>query len=135
MLPEDYENMEDSEGGSDQYGDDSADDNNEVEAEFGERIKAMLAFDRPYDSSTEPLPNMAAYHASFPIIEEACTKIADRAVQLLKSSDYRDSETVRLIDQISARRDIKYSPAKKIGMVGNSGAGMFWTRRLCHINT
>ncbi|KAL9105754.1 MAG: hypothetical protein Q9187_008660, partial [Circinaria calcarea] len=98
MLPEDHENMDDSEGGSDQYGDDSANDDNEVEAEFDERINAMLAFD-------------------------TCTKIADRAIQLLKSSDYRDSETVRLIEQISARRDIKYSPAKKIGMIGNSGVG------------
>ena len=132
MLSEDHEISEDSEGESDQYGDESADDDVEVQEEFGDRIKEMLSFSEPYDPSTEPLPNMAAYHPSFPVVEAACKEIADRAVQILKSSDYVDLETARLIEQISARREIKYSPPKKIGMIGNSGVGKWQAKMMSH---
>ena len=101
-----------------------SEDEVEIEDEFGERIQELLdGLDTAYDPSTEPLPNVPAYHESFSMLEKHCLDLTRGATSVLRSSEYQDTETTRLLEQISLHESINYGLPRKIGLIGDSGVG------------
>ncbi|MCJ1396569.1 hypothetical protein MMC18_009460 [Xylographa bjoerkii] len=99
---------------------DSEDDDDELE----NRIKAVISrFDKPYDLHFEALPNLAVYHPSFRKVERMCLDLVNRAIDMLRSSSYQDTQTEELIVYMSSQKDIEYPKATIIGMMGDSGVG------------
>jgi cobalamin biosynthesis protein CobT len=96
----------------------------DMDEDLGRRVKAVLeGFDNPYDSHLEPAPNLPAYHPSFARVECIYSEVVEDAINLLKLSPYKDSQTEALVEHMAARREIAYSKAKIIGVIGDSGVG------------
>jgi len=94
---------------------------------LGSRVKAVLeGFEKPYDPLLEPAPNLPAYHPSFARVERIYSEVVEDAINLLNLSPYKDSQTEALVEHMAARREIVYSKAKIIGMIGDSGVGMLF---------
>lgn len=107
----------------DEDGEDQLDEEN-IDGEFRDRIATELdKFGRPYDPREEEPPACAAYHPSFAKVENLCAKVFEDAATLLKASEYTDKCTNQLLDIISRKRNIKYDPPGRIGIIGNSGVG------------
>lgn len=85
--------------------------------------KKIAAFDTPYQSSTEALPKMAAYHPSFGKVEAQYEGLLAAAAELLESSKYHDSHTERFLRETLKYRKVKYPQSRVIGLVGDSGVG------------
>lgn len=99
-------------------------EDDDMDEDLRRRVKAVLeGFDNPYDSHLEPAPNLPAYHPSFARVEYIYSEVVEDAINLLKLSPYKDSQTEALVEHMAARREIAYSKAKIIGMIGDSGVG------------
>ncbi|KAL8829118.1 MAG: hypothetical protein Q9170_006308 [Blastenia crenularia] len=86
--------------------------------------KKLEEFDTPYVSSVETLPKMAAFHPSFAKVEGYHEHLLDVAARTLETSNYHDSFTDCLLENIKDRRTIKYPEAQVVGVVGDSGVGL-----------
>lgn len=94
---------------------------------LGRRVKAVLkGFDKPYNPDLEPAPNLPVYHPSFAKVEYIYSEVVEDAINLLKLSPYKDSQTEALVEYMAARRKIVYSKVKIISMIGDSGVGMLF---------
>lgn len=95
--------------------------------EFRERVQKIIdGVGERYSSHEENLPKLAIYDTSFLRVEERCIGLVKEAQSLLKSSLYQDEETARLIQLATESQSIRYPPARKIGLLGDSAAGEFY---------
>ena len=83
----------------------------------------LASCNRPYNPLFEPTPKLPAYHPSFAKAERIYTEIIEEAIDLLKYTSYKDEQIETLLQQLSSRQEIKYSKARKVGMLGDSGVG------------
>lgn len=120
--PQVVEATESEDEDEDESTEDSEDE--DMDEDLGRRVKAVLeGFDNPYNSHLEPAPNLPAYHPSFARVECIYSEVVEDAINLLKLSPYKDCQTEALVEHMATRREIAYSRAKIIGMVGDSGVG------------
>lgn len=91
-----------------------------IEALIDQKIES---FDTPYDSSTEALPRMAAYHPSFAKVEDQYEHLLAAAAEMLESSKYHDVNTQRFLSETLKHRKVKYPPSQTLGLIGDSGVG------------
>ena len=96
----------------------------DVDEDLGRRVKAIIeGFDKPYDPLREPTPNLPAYHPSFGKVEHIYAEVVEDAINLLRLSPYKDIQTEALVEHMESRREVTYSKAKIVGMIGDSGVG------------
>lgn len=94
--------------------------------EFRDRVRKIIdGVCKTYSSQEEDLPKLPIYDTSFRHVEERCIGLVKEAQSLLESSLYQDDETARLIQLAKESQTIKYPPARKIGLLGDSAAGEF----------
>ena len=102
--------------------------NSQLRQEFEPKVREMLnGLNKPYDPSTERRPEMPAYHPAFASVEQLCEEIPKGAMEILQKSQYKDAETERMLNQISEHQNVKRAPARRVGMIGDSGVGKRWT--------
>lgn len=80
----------------------------------------------PYDDSTEDLPSLPVYQPDFEAAEKLVPKICSTIrlkVDELKCSGFKDETIDLLTTRISSLQYINYSEAKRIGFLGDAGAG------------
>jgi len=106
-------------------------DEDSVDGEFRDKVRQELdRFGKPYEPRQEPPPRKyAAYHPSFARVETLCAEIFEEAVTLLESSKYQDKYTIQLLDMINRRKNIKYDPPSRVGIIGDSGVGKWKSER------
>ncbi|KAL9596174.1 MAG: hypothetical protein Q9179_004711 [Wetmoreana sp. 5 TL-2023] len=92
----------------------------EIEEMIDEKIES---FDELYNPSVEVLPSMPAYHPSFAKVEAYYEDLLDDAIQMLENTLYSDAVTKRILHNAKERRKVKYSHARNVGFVGDSGVG------------
>ncbi|KAL8700471.1 MAG: hypothetical protein Q9201_005432 [Fulgogasparrea decipioides] len=90
----------------------------EIEEMIDEKIES---FDELYNPSVEVLPSMPAYHPSFAKVEAYYEDLLDDAIQMLENTLYSDAVTKRILHNAKERRKVKYSHARNVGFVGDSG--------------
>ena len=111
-------------GGDSEEDESRTSDDEGIEAEFKSRVDAIIrGVSEPYDHMNESAPNLAAYHPSFNRAEALCGEVTADAAALLKASAYRDNMVTALLERIEEHHKVKYSEAKKVGIVGNLGVG------------
>ena len=104
-------------------GDESDDVDSTIPEEFAVQIEAILAGQgTSYDASTEATPKLPMYQASFTNAEKHCAALIQDGLTRLKSGGYQNAETVRLLEMMSSV-ELKYPPARRIGLSGDSGVG------------
>lgn len=91
--------------------------------------RKLESFDAPYSSNIEALPRLAALHPSFAIVEKRYEHLLDVAAKMLERSNYRDTVTDRLLEDIMKQGKIQYPQARVIGLVGDSGVGRYHLSR------
>lgn len=102
----------------------SEEDNEELDA-IGEKVKFMVdGMNQKYDSSTEPLPDLPAYHPAFESIERYRSEIMTEAIDILKSSIYKDAETAQLLGHALTLQEINYPRDRRVALIGDSGTGV-----------
>ena len=95
-----------------------------VDGEFKDKLEAICqGLEKPYSGYNEELPNFPAYHPSFANVEKICDELFATAARIFEDSDYKDGYTDSLHAKIKKHRSIEYPPAKKIGLIGDSGVG------------
>lgn len=95
-----------------------------IDGEFDNKLEAICqGLETPYSGYNGELPNLPAYHPSFAIVEKICEELFAGAAQIFENSDYQDGYTESLHKKIKKHRTIAYPPAKKIGLMGDSGVG------------
>ena len=95
-----------------------------VDGEFKDKLESICqGLEKRYSGYNEELPNLPAYHPSFANVERICEEIFAGAAKMLTNSSYQDKCTESLFAKIRKHRSIVYPPAKKIGLVGDSGVG------------
>ena len=95
-----------------------------IDGEFKDKLESICqGLEKRYRGYNEKLPNLPAYHPSFAIVERICEDIFAGAAKMLTNSSYQDKCTESLLAKIRKHRSIVYPPAKKIGLVGDSGVG------------
>ena len=93
---------------------------------FGDVIRGICArFDNPYNSSAEENPRCSSYSPVFAEVEQMYRDLVEEAVNLFVTSEWTDSETKRLVKKLLALKEPKYPAAKRIVLIGDSGAGNF----------
>ena len=124
VLPSKDAEIDDSESENGDLYESETEDETEFDQELAERINTVLAScNRPYNPLFEPTPKLPAYHPSFAKVERIYTEIIEEAIDLLKYTSYKDEQIETLLQQLSSRQEIKYSKARKVGMLGDSGVG------------
>lgn len=104
--------------------DQTSSDDDEYEEEFQERVDAILhGADMPYNPLEEGLPKFAAYHPSFLKVEQHCKELVRDTIALLRNAEYKDPRILQLTQKALESLDINYPPARKIGLMGDSGVG------------
>ena len=131
MIPKNDDNNEVSDGegfgSTDQH---QADDCEE----FQGRVQTIVdGIDKTYNSSKEDLPRLPVYNPSFDIVEKLCIGLVKEAENILKSAQYQDEETARLIQLASESQTIQYPPARKVALIGDSAAGGSSLFRQCSL--
>ena len=103
----------------------SSDGEYQVE-DIEDRIKDICAgFDTSYDSAAKENPRCSAYAPAFAKVEQTYRDLIGEAVNLFETSEWKDSETKRLVNKLLTLKEPKYAPAKRIVLVGDSGTGRF----------
>lgn len=82
-------------------------------------------FHNPYNPLSEETPKLPAYHPSFFLAEVYCGEILAEALELLKSSGYRDGVIRGVIDRILTDLRVEYPSPRRIGLIGDSGVGKY----------
>ncbi|MCJ1237257.1 hypothetical protein MMC14_005242 [Varicellaria rhodocarpa] len=101
----------------------SSDGEYQVE-DIEDRIKDICAgFDTSYDSAAKENPRCSAYAPAFAKVEQTYRDLIGEAVNLFETSEWKDSETKRLVNKLLTLKEPKYAPAKRIVLVGDSGTG------------
>ena len=92
--------------------------------EFRDRMQTIIdGLGKRYSAFQEDLPRLPVYHPSFKKVETLCISLVKEAQTLLTISSYQDEETARLIKLVSESQTVQYPPARRIGLIGDSGAG------------
>ena len=113
--PSDLLNEDDEE---DHYG---SEDDAVIEEDFNERVHAIIeGFDTPYNPTNEALLALPTYHPSFAKVRGVCDGIVALAAELLQDPEFND-EQIR--EQLKSAQSFKYPPPRRIGIVGEPGAG------------
>lgn len=108
----------------------SDDEMDSKEADAGSEFRNQFddlynGFHNPYNHLNEETPKLPAYHPSFLKAEVYCGEILAEALELLKSSGYRDGVIRRIIDRILTDLRVKYPSPRRIGLIGDSGVGKY----------
>lgn len=104
-------------------------DNDGADEEFKSRLQEEHKNLRKlYDTYNERPPNLPAYHESFAKVEQACEELFAGAEAILEASDYTDEYTQMLLQDIAEKQAVQYPEAKKIGIVGDGGVGLYLRR-------
>ena len=98
----------------------------EVCDEFQEEVNTHKdRFGTKYDPREENFARLAAYHPSFVQLEKCCSEIMEEAAALLQNAEYQDARVTQLLWKCQENQKLTYPPAKKIGLIGDSGVGAF----------
>lgn len=99
-------------------------DDEAIVARFQCRIDAIKEGHRQtFNPDHESPPKLPAFHPSFALVEDLCAALFVKAASILEASDYRDTNTQRLLRMITDLQNIDYPEDKRVALRGSIGVG------------